>query len=117
MNYFCNMLDKEQADFLILWEAKREEYSTTSSKLLRGLPMACIFALPILFLIAIVYFFIPDWYYKISKTSSQTFVVVAIAVFIVIIFYAFVRMHFKWEMNEQLFKELKQKQKNTGAAI
>ena len=73
--------------------------------------MACMFGLPILLLIACVYLFLPEWYTKISKTSPETFLIVTIAVFIAILFYAFTRMHFKWEMNEQLYKEIKYKEK------
>ncbi len=109
------MLSEEEENFLVYWEERRELYSKASSKFLRGLPMALVFGLPILLLIAAVYLFIPDWYIKISKTSTQTFIVVAIAVFIAIVFYAFVRMHFKWEMNEQLYNELKNVQKKEAA--
>lgn len=73
--------------------------------------MAFLFGLPILLLVLCVYLFLPEWYTKISKTSSATFVVVVIAVLIAIVFYAFVRMHFKWEMNDQQYKEIKAKEK------
>ncbi len=112
MNYFCSMLSEKEEIFLQYWERNREEHSSFISKLLRGFPMACLFCLPILLLIVVVYFFIPDWYIKISKTSGSTFLVVVVAVFIAIIFYAFTRMHFKWEMNEQSYLELKHKQKS-----
>ena len=105
------MLTDDESRFLTFWEKNKELHSTISSKLLRGLPMACLFGLPILLLIACVYLFLPEWYIKISKTSPATFLVVTIAVFIAIFFYAFIRMHFKWEMNEQLYKELKFKEK------
>ena len=77
--------------------------------------MACLFGLPILLLIACVYLFLPEWYTKISKTSPATFLVVTIAVFLAVFFYAFVRMHSKWEMNEQLYKELKFKEKKIAS--
>ncbi len=109
------MLSEEEEKFLVYWEERRELYSKASNKFLRGLPMALVFGLPILLLIAVVYIFIPDWYIKVSKTSTQTFIVVVIAVFIAIVFYAFVRMHFKWEMNEQLYNELKNVQKKEAA--
>ena len=105
------MLTDDETRFLAYWDKNKELHSTTSSKLLRGLPMACLFGLPILLLIACVYLFLPEWYTKISKTSPATFLVVTIAVFIAVFFYAFVRMHAKWEMNEQLYKELKYKEK------
>jgi uncharacterized membrane protein len=110
------MLSKEEEQFLQYWERNRELHSSFISKLLRGFPMACLFGLPILILIVAVYLFLPEWYIKISKTSASTFIVVVIAVFIAIIFYAFTRMHFKWEMNEQSYQELKHKQQKADAA-
>ncbi len=110
------MLTSEEDKFLTFWEQNREEYSSFSSKLKRGLPMASFFGLPIIFFVAIVYFFIPDWYIKISKTSPQAFLVVFIAVFMLILFYAFTKMHFKWEMDEQFYKELKYKKQKSEAA-
>ena len=105
------MLTDDETRFLQFWEKNKELHSTFSSKLLRGLPMAFVFGLPILLLILCVYLFLPEWYTKISKTSSSTFVIVVIAVLIAIVFYAFIRMHFKWEMNDQQYKELKAKEK------
>jgi cbb3-type cytochrome oxidase subunit 3 len=110
------MITTEEEKFLQFWEHHRGPYSSTLSKLLRGLPVASYFGIPILLFIGIVYFFMPDWYMKISKSSPQTFLVVFIAVFILIVFYAYFRMHFKWEMNEQLYKELTYKKQKSEAA-
>lgn len=71
--------------------------------------MAMLFSLPIILLIFVVYFVFPEWYMKISKTSPGTFVTIVIAVMIIAIFFAYFRMHYKWEMNEQLYNELKNK--------
>lgn len=109
------MLTDDELRFLHYWENNRELHNSFSSKLLRGLPMAFVFGLPILLLVLSVYLFLPEWYTKISKTSSSAFVVVVIAVLLAIVFYAFVRMHFKWEMNEQQYKELKYKEKKAEA--
>ena len=105
------MLTDDETRFLAYWDKNRDLHNTFLSKLIRGLPMACVFGLPILLLILCVYLFMPEWYTKISKTSSSTFFVVVVGVLVAIIFYAFVRMHFKWEMNEQQYKELKFKEK------
>ena len=105
------MLSPEEEKFIKYWNDNRMEYSGFKSKLLRGLPMAPVFGLPIILLIICIYFFFPDWFAKISNTSSQSFFVAGIAVLIFIIFFAFARMHFKWEMNEQLYLELKYKKK------
>lgn len=109
------MLSAEEEKFIRYWEENRENQSTFLSKLTRGLPMALMFGLPIFLVIIAVYFLSPEWYTKISSALAGTASVIVIAVFIAIIFYAFTRMHFKWEMNEQLYKELKQKEKK-GAA-
>jgi membrane protein YdbS with pleckstrin-like domain len=103
------MITPQQREFVQYWEQNREMLGTTSSKLLRGLPMALLFGLPILLLIAVVYLFLPDWFYTISKTKASTYAVIVLAVFIAVAFFSYVRMHFKWEMNEQLYKELKYK--------
>lgn len=105
------MLTAEEEKFIGFWEKNRELHSGFMSKLLRGLPMACMFGLPIILFVGSIYLFFPDWYMKISNTSGQTFAVAVIAVIIAIIFFSFTRMHFKWEMNEQLYAELKHKQK------
>jgi hypothetical protein len=110
------MLTPEEEKFIQYWEQNRVSHSSFISKLLRGLPMACVFGLPILLLTVCVYLFIPNWYIKISNTSPQTFFVVVIAVIIAILFYAVARMHFKWEMNDQLYHEFKHKQKKADAA-
>ncbi|MDB5201234.1 MAG: hypothetical protein JWQ27_643 [Ferruginibacter sp.] len=108
------MLSEKEEAFLAYWEQNRIPFSSTPSKLVRGMPMAMMFGLPILLSVLVVYLFFPDWYTKISATTSGTFGVVVIAVFIAILFFSYFRMHFKWEMNEQAYLELKHKKQ--GAA-
>ncbi len=107
------MLSEKQQEFLLYWESAREKESTFARKILGGLPMAIMFGLPIILFVLAIYLFFPDWYMKVSNTTSGTFVVTVIAVFIAILFFAYFRMHFKWEMNDQLYKELKYKQKKS----
>ncbi|MEO7446237.1 MAG: hypothetical protein ABIT96_06485 [Ferruginibacter sp.] len=103
------MLSLKQEQFLNYWDLNRQHLGTTTSKILRGLPMAFIFGLPILLLLAVIYFFLPEWYYKISNVTTGSIITAVIAVFIAILFMSYFRMHFKWEMNEQLYRELLQK--------
>ncbi|HSN61272.1 MAG TPA: hypothetical protein VLR49_10070 [Ferruginibacter sp.] len=110
------MLTEKELSFIQYWETYRIAHSSFTSKLLRGLPMAIMFGLPILLFILSVYLYFPDWYYKISNTTSGSFVAIILAVLIGIIFFSYFRMHFKWEMNEQLYKELLYKQKKSQAA-
>jgi drug/metabolite transporter (DMT)-like permease len=107
--------DKERA-FIETWEKNRETYSSFGSKMSRGLPMAFVFGLPILLLILSVYLFFPEWYYRISNRLSGALITIVIAVLIAVVFFAYFRMHFLWEQNEQLYLELLHKQKKQDAA-
>jgi hypothetical protein len=108
------MLSEKEKRFIITWEQERQRRAGFADKLLSGLPMALIFSLPILLLVFVVYFCFPDWYMKISGTSQGTFMTVVIAVLISTFFFSYFRMHYKWEMNEQLYHELKRRDKSTA---
>ena len=110
------MLTEKELSFIKYWEAERASQSSFSSKLLRGLPMATMFGLPIILFVLAVYLWFPDWYMKISGTKPGSFVMVFIAVLLCILFFSYFRMHFKWEMNDQLYNELKSKQKKQEQA-
>ncbi|MEO6933393.1 MAG: hypothetical protein ABI151_17300 [Chitinophagaceae bacterium] len=110
------MLSEKEIKFLAYWESVREKESGFVSKLLRGLPMASLFGLPILFSVAIIYFLSPDFYTKISQAAAGSTGAILLAVLIFILFFSYFRMHFKWEMNEQLYDELKARQRRTDAA-
>ncbi len=92
------------------WEMVREKESHFLSKLGRGLPMAMLFGLPIILSLIAVYLLSPEWYTKISQAASGVLGTLIIAVVITILFFSYFRMHFKWEMNEQLYLELKSRQ-------
>ncbi len=109
------MVTEKEKQFLLYWEQVRERESGFVRKLVSGLPMALMFGLPILLSVITVQLFFPEWSTKISKTSTGTYMIVFIAVLIAVFFYAFFRKHYKWEMNEQLYKELKEKQKRDNA--
>lgn len=111
------MLTEKEDHFIHYWEKNRERENTFVSKLLSGLPMATLFTLPILLLVLTVWIFIPEWYTKISKTSPGMFLTAIFALFIIVFFYSFFRMQFKWENNEQLYLELKNKQNVTNQSV
>ena len=104
------MLSEKDKQFIVYWEQVREKQNTLSGKLLSGLPMAVLFSLPIILLLFAVYLFFPEWYTRVSNTSTGTFITIIIALFLCILFFAYFRMHYKWEMNEQLYRELKNKE-------
>lgn len=112
------MLTEKELQFIAHWEKVREMESKTMSKFMRGLPMALLFGLPILASVVLVYALSPEWYTKISQDLKSVTVTILIGVLLAVIFFSFTRMHFKWEMNEQLYQELKvkQAQSKTNAA-
>ena len=104
------MISEKDIAFLRYWERKRDIENSFLSKLGRGFPMALLFGLPIILLVVVIRIFLPDWYMKISGTSPGMFITAVIAMLGVVLFYAYFRMQYKWEMNEQLYKELKSKE-------
>jgi hypothetical protein len=104
------MLSEKDKAFMRYWEKSREAESTPVSKIVRGLPMAFMFSFPIVLSIVAVRLFLPEWYTKVSKTSSGMFITITMAVFILSVFFAFFRMHYKWEINEQLYQEYRAKE-------
>jgi uncharacterized BrkB/YihY/UPF0761 family membrane protein len=108
------MLSEKDKDFINYWEREKESRKTFSAKLTGGLPMAALFCVPILLFIAAVYLFFPEWYTKISGRLPGSITTIVIAVIICILFFSYFRMQYKWEMNEQLYRELKQKAKKTN---
>jgi len=93
------------------WEKERAKKNTARDKLIKGLPMAVLFSLPIILFIFAVYIFFPDWYTKVSDTSKGSLIAAVFSVFLCILFFSYFRMHYKWEMNEQAYQELKAKEK------
>ena len=106
------MLSESEIKFLRHWESVRIEYSTFRSKFLRGLPMACLFAMPVFFSIVLVYFFSDEWYTKIAQSVSGSITMILISIVVIVCFFSFMRMQFNWEKNEQIYCELKQKEKS-----
>ena len=106
------MLTEKEKAFIYKWEQVRESQGTFLSKLFRGLPMAILFGMPIILSLAAVYAISPEWYTKISQKADSAMFFIVAAVFITILFFSYIRMQFKWEMNEQLYQELKNRQSN-----
>ena len=106
------MLNEQEIKFLHYWEQNRERENTFTRKLTGGLPMALIFSMPIVLSVVVIRLFLPEWYTKISKTTPGTFITIIFAMIVVALFYSFFRMQYKWEMNEQLYKELKAKERS-----
>ena|SRR5450631_2631267 len=105
------MLTKDEILFLEYWEKRREKEKQFFRQLVTGLPMGLVFALPVL-LVVIFH----GWYKNMIYISDSQIIVIIIGVLCVAIFFSIFRGKFKWENNEQLYKELKFKEKQDDAA-
>ena len=105
------MLTKDEKLFLEFWEKNRDREKRFLRQLAGGLPIGLIFALPVL--IAVIFH---NWYKSMTYISGSQIIVITVGVLVIAVFFAIFRMKFKWENNEQLYKELKFKQEKDDAA-
>jgi MFS superfamily sulfate permease-like transporter len=104
------MLSEKDKKFMIYWEKEKDRRKSFSVKLFSGLPMAALFCVPILLFITVIYLFFPEWYTKVSSRMPGAVSTIVIAVIICMFFFSYFRMQYKWEMNEQLYRELKSRE-------
>ena len=100
------MLTDEEKKFIEYWDKNSEKEGTFTYQLAYGLPRGLIFALPVL--LAVIFH---DWYKNMVPISKGQLIVISIAVIGIALFYTIFRMKFRWENNDQLYKELKFKEK------
>jgi len=110
--YFCNMITDQEQLFINYWEANRDKQKQIFYQLAVGLPLGLVFALPVL--LSVIFH---DWYKRMVFISSSQVTIILITVLGIAVFFALFRMKFKWEENEQRYKELKFKQSKTGPTI
>ena len=111
------MLSEKDKEFITYWEKVRDIRKSFSVKLTSGLPMAALFCVPILVFITVIYLFFPEWYTKVSARMPGSVSTIVIAVIICMFFFSYFRMQYKWEMNEQLYQELKNKENKQNTLI
>ena len=106
------MLTQEEKKFLDYWKKNREKEKKVFRQLVIGLPVGLVFG------IAIIGMFSSGWYSRanmVAYSSSSPFIFL-IAIILIIGFIAIFTKRHKWDMNEQFYQELLQKQKNEKAA-
>jgi hypothetical protein len=96
--------DQEQL-FINYWDANRDKQKKLFYRLSIGLPLGLVFAFPII--LSVIF---NDWYKRMIFISSSQITLILITVLGIAVFFALFRMNFKWEENEQRYKELKFKQ-------
>lgn len=109
--YLCAMLTDDEKSFIIYWEKNREKDKKIFTKFLYGSPWGLVFALPIL--IAVIFH---GWYKNMVYISPSLITLIIIVVIAIAVFYTLFSMQFKWDRNEQIYKELKFKQSKEDAA-
>ena len=105
------MLTKEEILFLEYWEKQKGKDSRWTYQLLAGLARGLIFALPML--LAVIF---DGWYKSMIYISHSQMILIIITVLGIAVFFALISGRFKWERNEQLYKELKFKEGKDKAA-
>jgi pilus assembly protein TadC len=100
------MLSAEEKEFMEWWEQNRSKEKRLLSQLTIGLPLGLAFGFPIL--LSVMF---RGWYKNMPYVSGSQLTIILIAVLLVVVFYAIFKMRFKWEMNEQRYRELEQKLK------
>src|SRR5882757_4133447 len=129
------MITEKEKLFMAYWEQEREARNTFANKLFSGLPVALLFGLPLIVIVFVIQYFFPqwynrasqvtqqtengqriitkefennpEWYNKVTQFSTGTFMAIIIAVLIGVFVFSYLRMNYKWEANDQLYKELK----------
>jgi hypothetical protein len=103
------MLTDDEKRFLEFWEKNRDRHAGLRYQLLAGLPLGSLFALPIL----LNFFLSRFWYRRADAVGTSQFnpMVLVLAVLIISVFIGFFYKKFRWDQNEQKFKELKYKER------
>ena len=99
------MLTEDEIQFLEYWEKNGDKEKKPLRQILLSAPLGLVFALPILLLVIF-----HGWYKNMVYISDSQLIVILITVIGIAVFFAIIRGKFKWENNEQLYKELKSKE-------
>ena len=108
------ILSKKEEEFVMYWERNREKERSVVKQFFPGLPIGLAFAAGILLLLD------SGWYERanIEAQSQSSPLVIFIGLVCVVAFTGFFYKRFRWERNEQAYKELKLKaQKDMPVSI
>jgi hypothetical protein len=97
------MLTPDEEKFIEYWEANRLSRKKVLRQLSVGLPFAS------LLVIAILVNFLSGWYKRADmkiRSNSSLVLVVVIAGILIVVFTTVFSVRHKWDMNEQLYREL-----------
>lgn len=106
------MITAQEQLFIDYWEANRDKQKKNFYQLAVGLPLGLVFSFPIL--LSVLFH---DWYKRMVFISPSQITIILITVLGIAVFFALFRMRFKWEENEQRYKELKFKQSKNDTSL
>ena len=87
--------------FISYWEKHRVQKKRLLYQLMVGLPIGLLFGLPIVLSVLM-----RGWYKRMPYVSGTQFNIILIAVLSIVVFYAIFRMRFKWEQQEERYRAL-----------
>lgn len=105
------MITAQEKLFIDYWEANRDSQKKIFYQLAWGLPLGLVFALPVL--LSVIFH---DWYKSMIFISGTQITLIMITILGIAVFFALFRMKFRWEENEQRYKELKFKESKNDPA-
>lgn len=105
------MLSPDEQRFMDYWDTNREKQKSFVRQLFFGLPFGLLLG------VGIVVLFESGWYERanmVAYSQSTPWVLIA-AILIITVFTGVFYKRFKWETNEQRYKELQVKKRNSEA--
>jgi membrane protein YdbS with pleckstrin-like domain len=99
-----DMLTQHEKDFIIYWKENREKKKKIFRQLSIGIPIGFLFAIPI------VINFVSGWYKRADMILNSGGLVLIIAFLLIIGFVAIFSQQHQWDMREQHYRELLEKQ-------
>ena len=103
-------MTEAEKDFMNWWEANRLKEKKLLKQMLIGLPIGVSFGFPIL--LSVMF---RGWYTRMPYISGTELTVIMIGVLLIVVFYAIFRMYFRWDMQEQDYLQLKEKERREAA--
>jgi hypothetical protein len=97
------MLTKREEDFIHYWENQRLQKKKFLRKISIGLPLG------VFVVMALIINFFSGWYKKADMelhANGSVIIVVLVASIAIVLFIVIFSARFKWEQNEQFYKEL-----------
>jgi protein-S-isoprenylcysteine O-methyltransferase Ste14 len=105
-------MNRSDDEFLKYWAANRAREKKWLNQLSLGLPLGLVFGLPIVLSVLL-----RGWYKRMPFVSGTQFTIILMACLGIAVFYAIFRMKFKWDMNEQHYRELLQQREKEKNAV